>query len=148
LILERKRPNGPVIHLEGQVSKDVIQGNLDWVGDSGKFELLRSYERISKIAPEKYAGSPGMYRMGLGRTAIIDSRFRGELLFTDISTGRQATLFPMDTDLFFIGPGLYLPSPVSARLRFLRDKENNVTAKEGSGSRVAGISFRGRRAGR
>ncbi|HVS01656.1 MAG TPA: CocE/NonD family hydrolase, partial [Thermoanaerobaculia bacterium] len=141
LRLERTRPGGGSIRLEGTLRGHAIRGRLDWLGHAADFELLRSPHLLARIPPERWEGIPGTYRLGPGRSLVLTSRFWGELLVTDLATGRHGTLFPLDTDLFFLGAALYAPAPAAARLRFHRDEEGEVTAvewQEGEGEPITG----------
>lgn len=126
--VERIRPGGARILLDGTVEGEVVRGRLDWGGHVGDFELSRSAEPIARIPPEHFEGLTGTYRLSPERSLVVSSRFWGELLVTDLATGRFATLFPTDTDAFFVGSAMYVPAPIHARVRFLRDDEGEVTS--------------------
>jgi hypothetical protein len=67
-----------------------------------------------------------MYRLGPDRTLAIAVRPWGELFFTDLKTGRQGALFPLDHDTFFAGSAMYVPRPIEARITFRRGSDNAV----------------------
>jgi dienelactone hydrolase len=143
LVLLRERPEGLPIRLEGELiaeeSPAAIRGTIDWAGYPGDFELTRAPERLSRMAPETFEDCQGSYRLRPGegadgapeeRTLVVGSRFWGELLFTDVASGRSGTLFPVDRDSFFAGSAMYVADPVHARVRFVRDEEGEVSGME------------------
>ena len=141
LVLVRERPGGAPIRLEGEWVVDAdaggtaIRGRIDWAGYGGDFELVRSPERLSRTAPATFEDCQGTYRLraeaaGDERTLVVGSRFWGELLFTDVASGRTGTLFPVDRDRFFAGSAMYLPAPVHARVAFARNEDGAVTGME------------------
>lgn len=132
LLLERKRPDGSLISLEGELEGGVLRGRLEWTGHAAEFDLSLSDRSISRTPPSAFDDLPGSYRLEDGGHVVVSSRFWGELLFTRVDTGRFGTLFPVDTDLFFAGSAMYVPSPVHADIRFLRDDERKVTGIEWS----------------
>lgn len=140
LTLTRRRPGGSRIVLEGVVEGGAVRGRLDWAGHAGNFELLRSPVPIARVPPERFADLTGTYRLSPARSLIVGSRSWGELLVTDPATGRHATLFPEDTDSFFVGSALYVPAPLHARVRFLRDDGEPVAVewREAGGSTLTG----------
>jgi dienelactone hydrolase len=140
LIIERTRANGQKIRLEGELAGDAIQGRVEWVDARGRFELVRAVEPIARIAPETFADLQGSYRLGADRVLVIGSRFWGELIYTDLATGRQGTLFPLDRDLFYVGGANYVPRPAEAHLRFFRDKDGKPERMEWSAGDGAPIS--------
>ncbi len=142
-VLVRERPGSAPIRLEGEWFEDAsagggaIRGRIYWAGYGGDFELTRSPERLSRLAPATYEDCQGTYRLraegaGAGdeRTLVVGSRFWGELLFTDVASGRTGTLFPLDRDRFFAGSAMYLPAPVHARVAFVRNDDGAVTGME------------------
>jgi hypothetical protein len=130
LVVERLRPDGSRILLEGNFDGGSVRGRFDWLGHHGDFELIQATEAISRVPPEGFADLVGTYRLSSDRSLVIGSRFWGELLLTDLATGRYATLFPIDTDSFFVGNALYVPDPAHAQLRFLRDQDGRAVAVE------------------
>lgn len=148
LVLERRRPGGTVILLEGERAGGALRGRLDWAGHEGDFELTRSPERLSRLAAETFEDCQGTYRLSAGsgetRTLVVSSRFWGELLFTDLATGRAGTLFPVDRDRFFAGSAMYVPAPVHTRAAFVRDDEGEVTGLEWT-EEATGQALRGER---
>lgn len=133
LFLERRRPDGTTSRLKGELRGGALRGRLDWAGYAGDFDLTRSPERLSRIAPERYEDVEGAYRLRRpgsdeARTVVVGSRFWGELLVTDLATGRFGTLFPVDRDRFFVGAAMYVPAPIHARVSFVRDDEGDVVA--------------------
>jgi pimeloyl-ACP methyl ester carboxylesterase len=141
LVIERTRPNGQRIRLEGELDGDEIHGRIAWVDSRGSFELVRAVEPIAHIAPETFADLQGSYRLGPDRTLVIGSRFWGELIYTDLATGRQGTLFPRDRDVFYVGGANYVPRPVEAHLRFFRNEDGKPERVEwhaGDGATVSG----------
>lgn len=141
VVIERKRPNGQLIRLEGNLSGDIVAGSVNWVGISGRFELIRSAERFSRLRPEAFADLTGSYHLATDRTLVVTARRWGELLYTDLGTGHQGTLFPVDKDSFLVGPAMYVPGPVQARVAFHRDEKNSVRSVEwtaASGEKLSG----------
>lgn len=131
LVVERRRPSGSEIELDLTLSApDTLSGRLDWAGHAGDAELARSPEAISRTPPEGFADLEGTYLLDGSRTLVVGSRFWGELLFTDLESGRYGTLFPTDTDRFFAGSAMYVPAPIHARARFLRDDDGRPTGLE------------------
>lgn len=128
VIVTRERPGGSRIMLEGRLDGETIAGRMDWAGHVGDFELVRSPEPIARIPPELLEPLAGIYRVAPDRSLVVSSRFWGELLVTDLGTGRFATLFPVDTDTFLVGSATYVPSPVHARVRFDRNEDGEPTA--------------------
>ena len=51
LVLERRRPDGSAIRLDGELAGGTLRGRLDWAGHAAGFELTRSPERLSRLAP-------------------------------------------------------------------------------------------------
>lgn len=131
LVVTRQR-SGSRITLRGTLERGTIRGRFDWSGHEGDFQLSRSPEPIARIPPENFGGLAGIYRLSPDRSLVVTSRFWGELLVTDLGTGRYATLFPSDTDSFFVGSAMYVPAPVHARVRFRRDDEGEVVSVEWS----------------
>lgn len=148
LVVERHRPDGTMIRLAAELAGGALRGRLDWAGTVGDFELARSPERLSRLAPERFEDCQGTYRLsgatGGEWTLVVSSRFWGEILFTDLATGRSGTLFPVDRDRFFAGSAMYVPAPVLARAAFVRDEEGQVTALEWT-EEATGEAFRGER---
>lgn len=141
LVITRERPGGSRIVLDGTLEGAVVRGRIQWGGSGGDFELSRSPEPVARITPETFDGLTGTYRLSLGRSLVVTSRFWGELLITDLATGRFATLFPSDTDEFWVGSALYVPAPVEARVRFERNEDRNVVGirwEETSGVALSG----------
>ncbi len=141
LIVTRERPTGSRIVLDGTLEGDTIRGRLRWGDYRGDFELSRSPEPIARIPPESFEGLTGTYRLALDRSLVVTSRFWGELLVTDLGTGRFATLFPTDTDEFFVGSAMYVPAPIEARVRFERNGDGEVVGirwNEAGGETLSG----------
>lgn len=141
LVVTRERPSGSRIVLEGTLEDGTIRGRLDWTGYAGDFDLSRAPEPVARIPPEAFADLTGIYRLSPERSLVVTSRFWGELLVTDLATGRYATLFPTDADAFFVGSAMYLPAPIHARVRFERDDDGlpiSVGWSEVDGSTVSG----------
>ncbi len=122
--LTRRLPSGSTIRLDGLIQAEAISGRIDWAGHLGDFELARSPELLTRTPPETYAGCEGIYRLSNDQTLVISSRFWGELLFTNVDTGAFGTLFPVDTDQFFVGSAIYVPAPIRARVRFTRSGDH------------------------
>lgn len=143
LVVTRERPTGARIVLRGTLEDGTIRGRMDWSGYEGRFDLSRSPEPIARIPPELFEGLTGTYRVSPERSLVVTSRFWGELLVTDLATGRFATLFPVDTDSFFVGAAMYLPAPVHARVRFVRNDDDEVVSV--NWDEVAGLALSGPR---
>jgi dienelactone hydrolase len=127
VVLVRRQPGGGEIRLEGRFQDGSLRGRLQWLGHEGNFELMPATESISRTPPETFADAEGTYRLEDGRTLVISKRFWGELLVSELGSGRVATLIPTDTDEFMMGSALYVPTPAHARLRFVRDEDGRVT---------------------
>lgn len=141
LVVTRERPTGSRIVLDGTLEGDRIRGRLSWSGHEGDFDLSLSPEPIARIPPELFDGLPGTYRLSSERSLVVTSRFWGELLVTDLATGRYATLFPFDADRFFVGGAMYVPAPIHARVGFERHQDGEVVAvhwEEVGGATVSG----------
>lgn len=138
--LRRTRPGGAVISMTGTIQGDGIEGRFDWAGHKGNFEMAKSPILLTRTPPRAFVDCEGIYRLSNGDTLVIGSRFWGELLYTDLGTGRFGTLFPTDTDEFFLGGAIYVPSPIEARLRFIRKGDNvrKVEQRDGDGTVVSG----------
>ncbi|MGD8377851.1 MAG: alpha/beta fold hydrolase, partial [Acidobacteriota bacterium] len=67
------------------------------------------------------------YRFPDGSAVIIGSRFWGELLYTNLETGRHGTLFPRSASEFFAGSAMYVPGPITAEATFRRGAGGEVT---------------------
>lgn len=147
LVVRRTRPDGSRIVLEAEVEGAAMHGRLDWSGHVGDAELSLSPLAIARVPPERFADLTGTYRLAPERSLVVTARFWGELVVTDLATGRYATLFPADRDAFFVGGALYVPAPIHAHLRFLRDDEGEAVAvewREDDGGVLSGsrVSFR------
>lgn len=141
LVVTRDRPGGSRIVLDGTLEGARIRGRMSWSGLEGDFDLSRAPEAIARIPPEAIGDLTGIYRLSPERSLIVTSRFWGELLVTDVATGRFATLFPSDTDRFFVGGAMYMPSPIHARLRFERNDDGEAIAahwEEGTTGTLSG----------
>lgn len=103
------------------------QGRLEDGSSSFEFELHRSTEPLPYVDPKAYEDAVGVYRGESGQTILINKWFWGELRCSDTATGRFATMFAKSDSEFFIGPAMYVPAPVFARLSFERDGSNQVT---------------------
>ncbi len=126
VVVERVRPNGKIIRLDGEVEGERWTGTLSWAGRPGRFELMRSAEPVARIPPEVFADAVGTYRLPDDRLVVIENRSWGELTYADLASGRQGTLFPTDRDAFWVGAAQYVPTPVSARVSLERDAEGAV----------------------
>jgi len=141
LVITRERPGGSRIVLDGTLEGGVVRGRVEWGGYEGDFELSRSPEPVARIPPETFDGLTGTYRLSRERALVVTSRFWGELLVTDLATGRFATLFPSDTDEFWVGSAMYVPAPIEARVRFERNGDGEVAAirwEETGGAALSG----------
>lgn len=127
IVIDRKRPNGQVLRFDGRVEGEGIAGSVDWAGRRGHFELIRSAVEISRLRPEDFADLAGTYSLGRDRTLLVSTRPWGELVYTDLGTGRQGALFPIDRDQFFAGGGMYVPRPAEARVTFRRGADDAVS---------------------
>ncbi|HVS12891.1 MAG TPA: CocE/NonD family hydrolase [Thermoanaerobaculia bacterium] len=143
LIVTRERPTGSRIVLDGTLEGGTIRGRIDWGGHQGDFDLSRSLELIARIPPELLEGLTGTYRLSAERSLVVTSRFWGELLVTDLATGRYATLLPSDADEFFLGSAMYVPAPIHARVRFRRNDDGEAVAVDWD--EVSGPSLSGPR---
>jgi len=146
IVIERKRPNGQLLHFDGRVDGDAISGSVDWAGRRGRFEMVRSGEPISRLRPEDFADLAGTYSLDRDRTLLVSARPWGELVYTDLGTGRQGALFPIDRDRFFAGGGMYVPRPVEATVTFRRGADDAVSRVEwaaaGNGEMLQGTRCR------
>ena len=116
---------------EGTITNDTIAGEATLDGEPYlEFELCRSPIELPHVDPAEYAGLVGSYRAPGGRVFVISARFWGELVCTDSLTGRRSTLFPLSATEFFIGSALYVPGPITARLRFRTERNGAVSGLE------------------
>jgi pimeloyl-ACP methyl ester carboxylesterase len=128
LLITRERPTGTRITLDGALDAGTVRGRFRWGGVEGDFDLSRSPEPIARNPPERFDDLTGTYRLSAERSLVVTARPWGELLATDLGTGRFATLFPVDADVFFVGSALYVPAPVHARVRFQRNDDGEVVS--------------------
>lgn len=120
--------SGSSISIQGAVEGDRIDGTIRWGGYEGQVELTRSPRRLAAVAPESYANAAGFYERAPGDIVELRTRAWGELLYRELRSGRVRTMLPLDVDLFFLGGGIYLPAPVEAEIRLVRDDAGVVVA--------------------
>ena len=118
LEMTRVTASGKQISFTGQVENSTITGRVDWAGSGADLELFRTPEPLAEIPSSSYADCAGVYRISPERSVIVAPRFWGELVYTDLGTGGNATLFPLTDSTFFAGPGMLIPGPVVVRASF------------------------------
>jgi dienelactone hydrolase len=146
LRLERLTSEGNKLVFEGRLRGDTLSGRFDLAGSPADLELHRSSVPLPEVDPAAYADCTGAYRFPDGRTLIVGARFWGELLYTDLESGAHGTLFAESESTFFAGSAMYVPAPISARARFLRDDSGEVEAVDWqetgeASSRAARLAF-------
>jgi uncharacterized protein len=128
--LEGESRSGSRITISGEPREGVIAGTIRWAEYEGTVELIRSPRPIANVPLETYADAAGLYERAPGDLVELRARPWGELLYRELRTGRVRTLLPLETDHFFLGGAVYLPDPVEADLRLIRDDLGIVTALE------------------
>lgn len=128
LLLERTTDAGDRVRLEATLAGETLAGETAFGEYEGRFEAARSPRPLPRVDVETFAGCRGTYRFDGGGVLIVGSRFWGELLYTDLDSGRHGTLFAVGEDRFFAGSAMYVPGPVSAEARFERDGNGEVVA--------------------
>ena len=116
--------------LRGRQEHDRIRGTLFAGSVTAYFDLVRSAVPLVLGDSATYSGFAdlvGIYTNGDQGGVVIAQQWWGEVLYTDLRTGRHGTLFPTERGDFVAGPGIYVPSPIEATVRFDRDPDGVVT---------------------
>lgn len=131
IAFERTRANGTPTRFDLRVEGDALRGSMIVGGESvAAVELERSIEPIAAEPVDWFADCAGTYRADDGRALVVSRTGWGELDLVDLEAGIERALFPSGEDRFFAGAAHYVPSPVSMRVKFLRDGDDDVIALE------------------
>ncbi len=143
-VLETESPKGTKLTLTGPVNDAVWRGEITLADYTGAFELMHSPQVLADVDPESYSDIEGFYRMADGDVLEIKARAWGEMVIRSVLTGDPRTLLPTESDRFFTGPAIYLPSPVETRYKFHRGTSGQVdgiTQIAADGSSLDGMPF-------
>ncbi len=83
---------------------------------------------MQKLAPDALATFQGAYRFLDGKFVLIDVMYGvpSILTMTDAATGEVRAIFPRTDREFFVGPALFIASPVTTTLTFESNGERVV----------------------
>lgn len=129
LAFDRVSPSSSRTRFDLRIEGDGLRGSM-FAGDEpiAAIELDRSRDPIVIEPIEWFADCAGTYRAEDGRSLVISRTGWGELDLTDLDTGFERALFPAGDDRFFAGSAHYVPSPISMRVEFVRNDEDDVIA--------------------
>jgi pimeloyl-ACP methyl ester carboxylesterase len=116
-------PDG-VLHFDGQLNADTVNGKVSVSGKSGSFTLQRS----AATTPQNDERFLGAYRFPDQRVIVLSHLGDfPQLFYTDVQTGRYAAMFPAGDNKFFSGAGFLNPTVRETNFRFETDAKGNAT---------------------
>ena len=121
--------DSPAIRIElGPRGEERLGGPVDWGGVPGRASLSASDLRLSPTVPEDVERFAGLYGLPGSPAVVVRARPWGELVVVDPNDGSERTVFRGEDGTLFVGPALYVATPVNRELTFLTSEEGDPLA--------------------